>query len=70
MTGSMPKKKKSALEPTGKKKTVPAKPALQKNIASKSAPAKPGPAQCRPSIKIEDVADENDVTHSERPCNP
>jgi len=70
VTGSVPKKKKSAPEPTGKKKTVPVKPIPQKKAALKLVPTKPAPATRRPSVEIEDAADEDDLTFSERPCNP
>jgi predicted flap endonuclease-1-like 5' DNA nuclease len=65
VTSSALKKKKSAPEQTGKKKTMPAKPALQKNAASKSVPEKAASAKCKPSVEIEDVADEDNLTYSE-----
>jgi len=70
VTGSASKKKKSAPETAGKKKAAPAKPALQKKAASKSVPAKAAPAKRRPSAEIEDMADEDNSTYSERPHNP
>lgn len=70
VTGSVPKKHKSAPEKTGKKKAAPAKPALQKMATSKLVPVKAAPAKCKPSIEIEEVADEDNLTYSERPCNP
>jgi hypothetical protein len=70
VTGSVPKKQKSASEKTGKKKAAPAKAAPQKKAASKSVPAKAAPAKRKPSVEIEDVADEDDLTYSERPHNP
>ena len=70
VTGSAPKKQKSAPKKTGKKKATPAKPVPPKKVASKLVPAKAGPAKRKPSVKIEDVADEDDLTYSKRPHNP
>ena len=64
VTGSAPKKQKLAPEKTGKKKAAPAKPVPPKKAASKLVLAKAGPAKCKPSVKIEDVADEDDLTYS------
>jgi hypothetical protein len=67
VTIPVPKKKKSASEQTGKKKAAPTKPGLQKKSA---VPEKLAPAKRKPSVEIEEVPDEDNLTHSEVPRNP
>jgi hypothetical protein len=69
VTGSAPKKRKSAPDKPGKKKPTPAKPAPQKKTALKSVPEKAAPAKHKPSVEIEDMANEDDFTYSEQPQN-
>jgi hypothetical protein len=59
-------KKKLASEQTGKKKTAPTKPGLQKKSV---VPEKLAPAKRKPSVKNEEVPNEDNLTHSEVPCN-
>jgi hypothetical protein len=64
VTGSAPKKQKSAPEKTGKKKTAPAKPAPPKTAASKTAALKTIPVKAASAKRVEaaasDDSDESD----------
>ena len=66
VTIPVPKKKKAASEQT-RKKTAPAKPGLQKMTV---VPEKLAPAKRKPSVKIEEVPDEDNSICSEAPRNP